>query len=66
MHREAGWVVVYGGLKESDTSERLTLSLHFIVMQHYFLFFSMRFLSNLLHFYVLDISLVIGLQLHCV
>ena len=54
------------GLKESDTTERLTLSLHFIVTQHYFQFFSMPFLSNLLHFYVLDISLVIGLQLHCV
>ena len=53
------------GLKESDTTEQLTLSLHFIVTQHYFQFFSMPFLSNL-HFYVLDISLVIGLQLHCV
>ena len=36
------------GLKESDTTERLTLSLRFIITQHYFQFFSMPFPSNLL------------------
>ena len=36
------------GLKESDTTEWLTLSLRFIVTQHYFQFFSMPFPSNLL------------------
>ena len=65
--RGAWWAVVYGVSKSQtllSTSQFLfhcTSQLH----QHYFQFFSMPFLSNI-HFYVLDISLVIGLQLHCI